>query len=679
MKRERLSQIEPTRRLLVLLVPHAARSLAPRLLAGVAVSALSLALLSPSQIARAQTPAPGQAQPEPAAAVPPVPAPQDRPYPGTIKLRIDATDVARHIFTGHETVPVSGAGDHVLLFPQWLPGDHSPTGELDKFGSLVITAGGKTIPWTRDTVNVWAFHVPVPDGVSSLELSFQYFSPVSPNEGRVVMTPDMLDVQWNSMVLYPAGYFSRGITVQADMTLPAGWKFGTGLDVQSQDGATTMFKPVGLNTLIDNPVYAGRNFLREDLDPTGKVPVHLDIVADSPDDLAVTPAQLAVHRNLVQQAYKLFGSHHYDHYDFLLSLSDEMGGEGLEHHRSSENGVGRDYFTEWDKMFAERDLLAHEYTHSWNGKFRRPADLWQPNFNTPERDSLLWVYEGQTQYWGKMLAARSGLISKADTLDGIALTAANYSTGVGRTWRNLEDTTNDPVIAQRRPIPWRSWQRSEDYYEEGALVWLEIDTKIRQLTNGKKSLDDFARAFFGVHDGSYVTKPYVFDDVVHALNGVVPYDWATLLRTRLDATGPVAPLNGITQGGYKLVYNDKESAFLKSAEREREMSVFDWSLGFSLHKNGVLRGVVFGGPAFKAGLTVGTTIVAVNGVEFSVDDLKQAIKDSTSATAPVSLLVKDGTHFRTVQIDYHGGARYPHLERVPGTPDYLDAIVSPKH
>ena len=419
---------------------------------------------------------------------------------------------------------------------------------------------------------------------------------------------------------------------------------------------------------------AGRYFLREDLAPGAAVPVHLDLAADAPVDLTVTAPELAAHRALVTQAGLLFGSHHYDHYDFLLSLSDELGPIGLEHHRSSENGVGPGYFIDWDNYVAERDLLPHEYTHSWNGKFRRPADLWQPNFNTAEGDTLLWVYEGQTQYWGKVLAARSGLWSHQNGLDQMALMAAIYSTGVGRTWRDLEDTTNDPIIATRRPIPYRSWQRSEDYYDEGALVWLDVDTRLRSLTGGKKSLDDFAHAFFGMNNGSSVTKTYTFADIAAALNAVAPFDWAGFLNQRLYATGPQAPLDGITRGGYRLVYTDTETPFLKSSEAIRHYTELSFSLGIGLKGDGTVRSVIWGSPAFRAGIVTGTQIVAVNGVSFDMAELKRTLKDK----GPLDILIKADRHYRSVHVDYAGGLRYPHLERIAGTPAYLDAILTPR-
>jgi predicted metalloprotease with PDZ domain len=356
-----------------------------------------------------------------------------------------------------------------------------------------------------------------------------------------------------------------------------------------------------------------------------------------------------------------------------------MGGIGLEHHRSSENGTAPTYFTEWDKDADTRDLLPHEYTHSWNGKFRRPADLWTPNFNVPMRDSLLWVYEGQTQYWGFVLAARAGLLTKQQALDAIAGTAALYDHRVGREWRGLQDTTNDPIIAMRRPLPWRSWERSEDYYSEGQLMWLDADTLIREQSENRRSLDDFAKGFFGVNNGSFVPSTYLFEDVVKALNDVQPYDWATFLRNRLDGHGPGAPLDGIARGGYKLVYTDTPSNYFRDSEVRRKVTDLTYSIGMIVAAESKLSDVLWEGPAYKAGLTVGTQIIAVNGNAFDADHLKNAIKDANKPGGALELLVKNGNHLRTVKIDFHDGLRYPHLERVGNAPARLDQILTPRN
>jgi predicted metalloprotease with PDZ domain len=636
-----------------------------------AAAALAVAALSGASAANAET------QPQPAPPTPAIAAPADTPYPGgVIRLTVDATDLAHAIMTVHETVPVAGAGPMVLQLSRWLPGNHAPSGSIDKLAGLIITANGKRIEWVRDPVDVFSFHVDVPADVAALDLAFQFLSPVSTREGRVVMTPEMLNIEWNNVALYPAGYFSRDIQIQPTVKLPDGWTPATALETDSIAGPVTSYKTTTFNTLVDSPLIAGKYFEKFDLDPGGPARVTLDVIADRPSQLVASAEQIAVHKALVQQAYKLFGSHHYDHYDFLFSLSDRMGGAGLEHHQSSEDGVKPTYFTEWEKSPSMRDLLAHEYTHSWNGKFRRPADLWTPTFNVPMRDSLLWVYEGQTQYWGFVLAARSGLLTKQQALDAIALTSAQYDVRIGRRWRALEDTTNDPIIAQRRPLSWLSWQRSEDYYSEGQLIWLDTDTLIRQKTGGKKSLDDFAKAFFGVDNGSFVTRPYTFDDIVAALNAVAPNDWAGFLRQRLDGHGPGAPLDGVARGGYKLVYADTPTEYFKSTESARKVTNLMYGIGFVLGKDGVINDVQWDGPAFKAGLTEGMTIVAINGQAYDVDYLKEVIRGAKGSPEPIELLIKNKDEFATVRVDYHEGLRYPRFERVAGTPARLDDILA---
>jgi predicted metalloprotease with PDZ domain len=609
---------------------------------------------------------------------PEIVAPKDEPFSGTIRLAVDATDVTRHIFRVTETIPVQG-GPLTLLYPKWLPGTHSPGGRVDSFAGLMIRAGGRRLEWMRDAVDVYAFHVDVPAGVTQLDVEFQFLSAGDGNEGRIVTTPEMLNLQWNSVVLYPAGHFVRQITVEPSIKLPEGWQLATALEAASSAGSSTTFKPVSLETLVDSPVFAGRYARRVELDGSRSAPVRLNIFADRPELLEAKPEQLDAHRALVAQAYRLFGSHHYDHYDLLLALTDRMGGIGLEHHRSSENGTVPTYFTEWDKNVDTRALVPHEFAHSWNGKFRRPADLWTANYSVPMRDSLLWVYEGQTQYWGHLLASRAGLWTRQQTLDALADVAALYALRRGREWKSLQDTTNDPVIAGRRAIPWRSWQRSEDYYSEGELVWLDADTLIRERSGGKKSLDDFARVFFGIHDGSWVSETYTFDDVVATLNSVQPYDWAAFLRARLDSHDRETLLDGIERGGYRLVYSDTPSDYFKKVEARRKLTDLTFSLGLVVGKESKLTDVQWEGPAYAAGLTVGTQIIAVNGVTYDSDRLKDSVKAAKTDNAAIELLVKNGDRYSTVRIDYHDGLRYPHLERDAGVPPRLDDILDARN
>nr|WP_241736097.1 peptidase M61 [Caulobacter sp. RHG1] len=640
-------------------------------------SASVLSLVASAALAQGQMTT--QVMPESAAPTPPIAAPQDTPYAGTLKLNVDATDLDRKIWNVTTTIPVNKAGDFVFLYPQWVPGGHSPRNDLDKLAGLVVTANGKTIPWKRDVVSVHAFHVDVPAGVSEIQVSYQFLTAVEAKVGRIEVTPEMLNLQWMQVTMYPAGYYTRQIPIEASVKLPEGWKLATALETASAAGQTTTFKPITVETLVDSPIFAGKYFKSVELDPKGPVPVRLNMVADSPELLEAKEEHIQAHKDLVQQAYKVFGSHHYDHYDFLVALSDKIGGIGLEHHRSSENRVAPKYFTEWDKTFVGRDLLSHEFTHSWNGKFRRGADLFTPNLNVPMRDSLMWVYEGQTQYWGNVLAARSGLLTKQQALDSIASTAAVYDNRRGRDWRPVQDTTNDPIIASRKPLSWLSWQRSEDYYSEGLLVWMDADTLIREKTGGKKSLDDFAKTFFGVDNGSYVVRTYVFDDVVAGLNSVYAYDWATFLKTRIEEVQEKAPLDGLARGGYKLVYADTQTEFMKSAETRAKNTALSYSLGLTAGSDGVLTDVQWGGPAFKAGLTQGLTIVAVNGESFDGDKLKAATTAAMKPENPlVELLIKDGSRYKMVKLDYRGGLRYPRLEKIAGTPSRLDDILTPR-
>ncbi len=608
----------------------------------------------------------------------PIPAPRDVAYPGVITLDMDATDIDRRIVSVRQTIPVAGPGPLVLLYPQWIPGNHGPVGPVDDIADLRITAGGQPLRWVRNTVRTNAFQIEVPAGVTAVDVSFKWLTPIEGAQGRVVITDEMLNIQWEKAILYPAGYWSRQIRVQPTLRLPAGWQYGAALDTVSFQNGVAVFAPITLEHLADSPVFAGAHYRQIDLDPGGRSPVRLNIVADDPDMLAATDDHIERHRELVRQADRLYGARHFNHYDFLLAVTDGLGGIGLEHHRSSENSVDPGYFTDWATKLGDRDLLAHEYTHSWNGKYRRPADQNVANYNVPLQDSLLWVYEGQTQFWGKVLAARSGLHTKQQALDALALDAATYDRMVGREWRALQDTTNDPIITQRAPIGWRNWQRSEDYYVEGQLIWLDADTLIREKTGGRKGLDDFARAFFGVNDGAYGENPYTFDDVVRTLNGVVENDWAGFLRSRLDGHGPGAPLDGLARGGYRLVYTDTPSDYQKTLYAELGRNDFTWSLGIVTSATSAISRVQWGSPAFDAGLAVGMQLVAVNGDAASATVLARAVTAAKDSAAPISLIIKDGDHYRTVEIDWHDGLKYPHLERIPGTPDRLGDLFSPR-
>lgn len=641
------------------------------------LTTLMTACIGLSAIAQAQHPPGPQPVPMPA----PIVAPVDTPYPGTISLLVDVTNVAARIFNVRETIPIKSR-ELTLLYPEWLPGTHSPSNPIAEFAGLVVTANGKTISWQRDRVNMYAFHIEAPKDTTSLEVNFQFLAPQDPKRGRI--SSKFADITWNSVLLYPAGYFSRDIKFEASLQLPEGWKFASALDVKSQSGNEVHFKETPLNTLIDAPVYAGLYFKRADLSTGSDNPVYLDVFADKPADLEISADELQYHKNLVIEAQKLFGSRHYDHYDFLFSVSDIVSGKGLEHHQSSEDGSRANYFTDWGAGVGGRALLPHEYTHSWNGKFRRPADLWTPNFNVPMRNDLLWVYEGLTDYYGNVLTARAGMRTPEQARDVFAEIAAMFEVSPGRSWRSLEETTMQPIISSHGAIPeiWQSWQRGYDYYPESDLVWLDADTKIRELSDGKKSLDDFAKVFFGVDNGSYITVTFTFDDLVKALNAVQPFDWAGFFRARVNEVNPSVPEDGFTRGGYRLIYNDAEPEWWKKAESVQGAS-FATSLGFSMKSDtgpdsrGALNSVGWDSPAFKAGVTPDMQLLAVNDQQYSPAILREAVLAAEKNKDPIRLLLKRGNEFRSVSLDYHGGMRYPHLERVESTPDRLDAILAP--
>ena len=613
--------------------------------------------------------------PQPVAMTPPIATPADTPYVGTISLDVDMTNVNARIFDVHEVVPVK-TRELTLLYPEWLPGTHSPSNEVGRLAGLVVTANGTRVAWMRDRVDMHAFHIDVPQGATSLEVNFQYLGAIDPKRSRVSST--FADLTWNSVVLYPAGYFARDINFSTKLKLPSGWKYATALETKSQNGDQVQFADTTLNTLIDSPLYAGVNFKRLDLSTGPDNEVYLDIFADKVSDMEVTPEELQFHKNLVSEAQKLFNSHHYDHYDFLFSISDVVSGKGLEHHQSSEDGSRANYFTDWAAGVGGRALLPHEYTHSWNGKFRRPADLWTANFNVPMRNDLLWVYEGLTDYYGNVLTARSGMRTPEQARDVWAAIAADFEISPGRNWRSLVDTTNQPIVSSHFTVQeeWPSYQRSFDYYPESDLIWLDADTKIRELSNGAKSLDDFARLFYGIDNGSYVTVTYNLDDLVKALNSVQPYDWASFFKTRVYEVNPQVPENGFTQGGYKLVYNDTEPEAMKHADKSRGTN-FSHSIGMALKPDGGVAGVWWNSIAFKAGITPDMQVEAVSDQKYSADKMNAAILDAEKNNSPIKLLVKHDDQYMTVSLDYHGGLRYPHLERVESTPDRLDDVLAP--
>ena len=603
----------------------------------------------------------------------------------TVALSVDASEAPRKIFHTQLRIPAK-PGTLTLYYPKWIPGEHGPTGPITDLTGLKFTASGKTLKWRRDLLDGFTFHVEVPAGENEVVANLDYASPALYEPGYsagMSATEKLYIVNWNTLLLYPAGYSSDQLTYNASLRLPAGWKFGTSLHVSDQAGSIIHFAPVSLTMLVDGPVLAGEYLKVVPLTPpTQDPPAELDIAADSPAALEA-PEELWEHyRNLVKQAGILFGARHYNDYHFLLTLSDHVAYFGLEHHESNDSRVDERSLVEEDGRKLTAGLLPHEYVHSWNGKYRRPADLATPDYEQPMQTDLLWVYEGLTSYLGDMLAARSGERTAALARDALAQIAADLDHRSGRVWRNLQDTADGVPSMQTAPHAWEDYRRPLDYYDEDVLNWLWADVIIRQQTKGAKSLDDFCKLFYGAPSGPPMVRTYTFDDVVNALNQVAPQvapnDWRGFWTERLSNHGPGAPLGGVEGSGWKLVYDEFPSELDRAQDRDGKMIHAHYSVGLLDGGDGVIRDTVEGMLAAKAGLGPGMKIVAVNGRRFSPDAWHDAIRAAKTSPSPIELIVENTEYFRVVKLDYHGGEKYPHLVRDESKPDLLTEIYRAK-
>jgi predicted metalloprotease with PDZ domain len=601
----------------------------------------------------------------------------------TIQLHVDLTDAPRNIYHARLRIPAK-PGVMTLVFPKWIPGNHRPSGPIGALTGIRMEALGQSLPWERDPVDMYAFHLTVPAGAEELQVSLDAITSQDSAGARgPAASSNLLDLNWNAVVLYPQGAKSDAVEFAPSLTLPANWKFGTALTVASSAGDQVEFAPTSLTTLIDSPLIAGLFYRRidlnkPDLNKPGETPAHvMDVVADSEAELAMRPEDLAAYQKLVAETGALFGARHYRQYHFLYTLSDVTGGHGVEHHESNDSAVPGRTLLDPPLQLLFADLLPHEFAHSWNGKYRRPAGLATPNYQEPMVADLLWVYEGLTQYVGTLLAARSGLWSPEQYREALAQTAAELDHRTGRNWRSLEDTARSVQTLRMMGPQWQSWRRSLDYYPEGQLIWLEVDATIRQQTRGQRSLDNFCRRFHGGESGTPKVVTYTFDDIVRGLNEVTPYDWAKLLRERAGATSTHAPLGGIELGGWKLVYNDQPNVLTEAAEKLEKFSDFSYSLGFSVGENGDFYDVIVGSPAYAAGLGPGMKLIGVNGRKYSPPVLHAALKAAQASADPIELLVENGQYFKTHSVAYHGGERNPHLERVADKPDFLSDNLKP--
>jgi predicted metalloprotease with PDZ domain len=636
------------------------------------LTALILFAIFPLSLAAAT-----QRRPAPAAATP----------PGTIMLAVDASHAAQKLFHARLTMPVT-PGPLTLRYPKWIPGEHMPSGPVADSVGVQFNAAGQTIPWRRDDVDMFTYHLTIPAGANQLEIAMDYASPVSGESGfsaGASATDKLTVISWNQLLLYPAGFTTDQLTYQASLQLPAGWKFGTALP-QSKITAsdTVLFQPATLTTLVDSPVILGEFFRAVPLSPAGEArPAELDVAADSAAAIDFSANVEGLLRYLVAEAGVLFGARHYRDYHFLLSLSDHVAHFGLEHHESNDSRTSeRALIDDNLRRVSFGDLLPHEYTHSWNGKYRRPLGLATPVFEQPMKGELLWIYEGLTQYFGKLLAARCGIWSADDFRDNLALLAAELAHRPGRQWRPLQDTAVAAQLLYDSPAQWSSWRRGVDFYDEGVLIWLDVDATIRRLTNGQKSMDDFARVFYGPPDNPVNVaphvKPYTFEDVVTALNQVAANDWRKFLLDRVNYAGPNAPLAGLEGSGWRLVYTDTPSDLQRTRDSIEQDADFRYSLGLVIGRTGRVGDAIFFMPAYQSGIMPGMTIVAVNGRKYSADVLHDAVKAAKKQAAPIQLLVENSEYYKTYAVDYHDGERYPHLVRDSSKPDYLGEMIRPR-
>jgi predicted metalloprotease with PDZ domain len=601
-----------------------------------------------------------------------------------VKLKVDATDASRRLFHVQLTMPAK-AGPMTLLYPEWIPGEHGPTGPIANLVGLKIQGGGKPIPWRRDSVKMFAFHLDVPGGVNAIDVAFDFISPPE-SEGfssGASATSELAVLSWNQLLLYPEGARADDFQYQATLKVPESWRYGTALPIQRESGNQIEFQPASLTTMVDSPVSAGAHYRTFDLGTDKGIPHYLHVAADSDRALEVSDEVIGQLRNLVKETGVLFGARHYRGYHFLYTLSDHVAHFGLEHHESSDDRTGERTLIEPDMLKASGYLLPHEFVHSWNGKYRRPAGLLSGGqdggYDVPMKGDLLWVYEGLTNYLGEVLAPRSGLWSAEDYRESLAGTAADLDHKFGRTWRPLEDTAVAAQVLYQTGGDYGNLRRSVDYYPEGTLIWLEVDTMIRQLSKGKRSIDDFCRAFHGGAGGAVALKPYGFEDVVVALNSVQAYDWAGFFNQRLKSTDARAPLGGIQRSGWKLVYDGMRSDFWKAYEDKTRAVDLSYSIGIQVRTDdGTIADVLYGGPAQKAGVAPSVKLIAVNGRQFNPTVLREAVARTATDAKPIELLVKNGEFYQTFRVNYQGGEKYPHLAREESAPDLLSEIIKPR-
>ncbi|MEA0736358.1 M61 family peptidase [Xanthomonas campestris pv. campestris] len=626
---------------------------------------LALCLIAVSTIAAHATTLPVQTLD-----VPTIAPPVDQPFAGTISLDVEQVDIAHKLFVIRERIPVQQAGAMTLLYPRWESASHGPSLSVTNLAGLAIQADGRAVVWRRNTLDPHAFHLDVPPGTQMIEVQFQIVG------ADDVLSPDLVVVPWQRLILYPAGWYARNLTFAPSMTLPPNLRVISSLTVRDTFEDTIWLAAVSLDTLLDTPVYAARHARQLPLSAPGQPPISLNLIARRPEDLTIAPERVAALRRMLEQASTVFGAAPFQQYTFHARMEDDGSAGGTEHRASSEISLPSAYFSKWDNQLNNRDIFAHEFVHAWNGLYRTPADLWAPTPNAPQGGSLLWVYEGQTEFWGRVLAARSGLRTREQTLDRLAIDAAEIANRPGRAWRPLSDDVNYPAFMLRRAVPWRDWQRRKDYYLEGVMLWLDVDARLRQHSGGQRGIDEFARLFFAGATPNAPARTYVFDDVVNALNTVAPDDWAGFLRRWLDGHDELDPTAGLARHGWRLAYAETATETYRQNEHELGVTDLTYSIGLSVSANGKVRAIAWNGPAYRAGIGPQTTLVSIGEAPFTPQRLLDAVRHA--AQVPVNLTFEQDGRRVTHTLDYRGTLRYPRLERITGQPDHLTSLLAPR-
>ena len=596
-----------------------------------------------------------------------------------LTVRIDARDVTRRHLQTHETLTVK-PGPLVLVYPKWIPAEHAPAGPLDSIIGLEIKAKGQRLEWKRDPYEMYALSVTVPAGATQLEITLYTGMPAdgggfSSSPGS---TARLAIIRWNEFVFLPKGRDAATIPAVGSVTIPAGWTATCSLDTHAGEGGALEFEPVSLAQLIDSPVQVGE-FVRH-VDLPGSAP-HADIhhmVSIAADTAVATevPAEFAQgYGNLVAEAGAVFASRHYRHYTWLLSLSDHIEAFGEEHHESSDDRVPETVLKEADSRKLVAGLLGHEYVHSWNGKFRRPQGLLSPDYLKPMDGSLLWVYEGMTQFWGDVLPTRAGLTKPEDYRELIAVSAGHFDISTGPRWRPLADTAVQAQVLYDSPRAWSSARRSVDFYDASVFLWLDVDAQLRAHSDGKATLDDFTHRFYSGNDGKPEVKPYVENDLYATLASIAPADWRGIIRKHLDVPDTKALLEGLQHTGWQLSYSAEKNSDVEISQKIRKTTRLEWSIGFNLDEKGVITDVIEGRAAALGGAGPGMTLVAVNGKKFTPEILEAAMVAARSTHKPIELLVENDDYYRTLSVAYFDGPRFPHLTRIEGTPDTLSEVL----